>query len=124
MGRSGYGVFSTLDDGYSDRRSLLSTVFIVDTCGVQSTNQVLTKMKCKEIDPGHVVTTIHNGIGMPQYYPPSYHVCFYIAGELVTTQVSKELFYQAEVGDALDVAYGFGRLSREIQVDTVRVVHP
>jgi len=98
--------------------------FIVDTCGVQSTNQVLTKMKCKEIDPGHVVTTVHNGVGMPQYYPPSYHVCFYIAGELVTTEVSKEMFYQAEVGDALDVAYGFGRLSREIQVDTVRVVYP
>lgn len=89
--------------------------YLADSVGISSTNTKVTVVSGKNIRPAHTTTTLVSTgktvIPIIQNNPESYELRFRIDDEEMTSRVEREFFDQVNIGDRIEVYYGFGRLS-------------
>ena len=95
---------------------------LVDSVGITPTKTTITVVEVKEVVPAHITTILVGKVIVPQYRPESYRLHFKIDGEEVSPEVKKQFFDDVNVGDRIEVDYGFGRLSNSHQPTRIRLV--
>lgn len=93
----------------------LLSFFLIDSVSITSTKTVVTVVEAKQVVPAHTTTTmvmigkiLHPII---THHPESYYLHFKIDDEELDSGVEKEFFDTVDVGERIEVDYGFGRLS-------------
>lgn len=100
---------------------LLGSV-LVDSVGVTPTKTTTTVVEAKRVVPAHTSPLMGGKVILLQYHRESYRLHFKIDGEEVSLAVKKEFFADINVGDRIEVDYGFGRFSNSHQPTKIRLV--
>ncbi len=95
----------------------LLAFILVDSVGVTPTKTAVTVVEAKQVAYGYFSI-----VPLPRYHPGSYHLVFEIDGEELDFTVDKEFFDDTNVGDEVEVDYGFGRLSGSHKPTRIRSV--
>lgn len=94
---------------------------IVDSVGITPTKTAVTVVEVKKIVPVHTTIIPAGKAIVPQYHPESYRLHFKIDGEEVSLTVEKKFFDDVNVGNRIEVDYGFGRLSNSHQPTRIKL---
>ncbi len=95
---------------------------LVDSAGVTPTKTTITVVEAKEVVPARTTIILIDKVIVPQHHPESYRLHFKIDGEEVSPTVKEKFFNDIEVGDRIEVDYGFSRLSNSHQLRQIRLV--
>ncbi|HBP00536.1 TPA: hypothetical protein DD617_05125 [Candidatus Uhrbacteria bacterium] len=79
-------------------------------------------VEVKQVVPAHTSIILVGKVMIPQSYPESYRLHFKIDGKEVFSPIEKKFFNEVNVGDKVEVDYGFGRLSHSYQPTRIRLV--
>ena len=100
----------------------LLAFILVDSVGITPSKTVITLVEAKQVVPAHTTTILVGKVIVPQYHPESYRVHFKIDEEEISPTVEKKFFDDINVGDKIEVDYGYGRLSNSHQPTQIRLV--
>lgn len=100
---------------------LLAFTF-VDSVGITSTKTTIATVEVKRVVPAYTTIILVGKVTVPQYHPESYRLHFKIDGENISFTVERKFFDDVNVGDGIEVDYGFGRLSNSHQPTEIRLV--
>lgn len=101
---------------------VLLGLIIIDSAGITPAKTATTVVEAKQVVPAYTTILLAGKIVVPQYHLESYRLHFKIDGEEISPSVKKELFDNINVGDRIEVDYGFGRLSNSHQLTEIRLV--
>ena len=101
----------------------LLTYKIVDSMDVPSVGTVETVIEAKQITPAHHTPMMIGKVFVMQYHPKTYQVCFRMDGWYFCPNVSRDFFDYVNIGDKIEVDYGFGRLSGSYRVIGIRLLN-
>ncbi len=94
----------------------------VDSAAITPTRMTVTVVDVKEVVPAYTTIIMVRNVTIPEYNPESYRLHFKLDGEKVSSSVEKKLFEEINVGDRIEVVYGFGRLSKSHQPTRIRLI--
>lgn len=93
------------------------TLAAIDTVGLSPTKTVTTLVEHKEIEPARRRTSVsiigRSTIPSSRRTSESYHLHFSIEGMKRDSTVKKDLFDDLEVGETIEVTYGYTRITHE-----------
>lgn len=101
----------------------LITYKIVDTKNVPFAGTAETMVEAKQITPAHLTSIMIGKVVGVQYHPRTYQICFRMDGWYFYPNVSKGFFDYVNIGDKIEVDYGFGRLSGLYHLIGIRLVN-
>lgn len=103
----------------------LAVFYVADSFSINATSSTTAMVERKEIVPPHVSTTLLPSgkvvIPISTHHPESYHLYFKIDGRECHLAVEKKLFDGFNIGDRIEVSYGFSRIMRTYMPVAVRV---
>lgn len=95
---------------------------LVDSVGITPAKTAVTVVEVKQVVPAYTTVILTGKVTVPQYHPESYQLHFMIDGEKFSPTVEKRFFDDVNVGDRIEVDYGFGRLSNSRQPTRIKLV--
>ncbi|MBY0537797.1 hypothetical protein K2P47_00175 [Patescibacteria group bacterium] len=94
---------------------------LIDWIGITSTYSAVTAVEMKQIHSSYTTLMPVGKLMIPQYHPESYSIYFSITNELVSSYVTRSFFTTVDIGDQIQVEYGFGRLSGEFYAINITI---
>lgn len=101
----------------------LLVCMLVDSVGIAPTKTTVATVEAKQVIPAHTTTMLVGKIMVPQFHPESYRLHFKIDGYKISPTVEKKIFDEVNVGERIEVDYGFGRLSNTHQPTRIRLAN-
>jgi len=88
---------------------------LADFAGIAPAKTAVTVVEEKKVVPAQTTVILMKNGMFPQCSPESYRLHFKIDGKELTFTVKREFFNSINVGDKIEVGYGFGRLTGSLQ---------
>jgi hypothetical protein len=105
---------------------LFLVLLIVDSAALEGKETTTTTIEQLEVVPAHTTTSniLVGKVMVPQiiHHPESYHVHFDIKDTDTSISVSRPFFDSVDVGQRVEVNYGYGRLSGSYRPTAIRAI--